>query len=547
MARLQVIEDNPWEEEWRKRDKEEEDNDEEEELENIKSSHHNTGILPSRSIPMRETRTQKGLSLIFGKVDRQIELLDKQVNTVQAELLQARTLVMAVRSTVANLNKPEASNLLEEDAFTNYLRIADRLKAISNNIFMIIPDHGRQIVRTQKAYTYNPGFVYSNSELDEPDPEPSIDIDEWTARETYLYGYKFDNMLFESAFNESSSSESVSSDFAPDLNVSPPLPRSPTREWYAPNRARWIRRPSPSLRVGYERRRQPILRNRHTVHFARTPRSRVSSAFSSRDMYDSPSDSSSMNYWQRENFSRPSRRYPYYPSKGRVVPETRRSHRSSFIPSTKVEFEPQHWQVNESSQIPLEEPSVLSAMPKVLESTRRAVRAASRSRHPLSYRSESTEQYEIEPREGWVEEEIEIPPEEPRLVSVDTQERQQVFSLERTLEEPRLISVDPKKKRQAFSLEATQEKPRVVSVGPKETQRAFSLEAILHEERTLLLEKLYKVQEQLEATQRRPIVKSLISARDDIKGSVPKEKFWTRLRSKFVDHSKQQDGHDLAA
>lgn len=542
MARLQVIEDNPWEEEWRKRDKEEEDNDEEEELENIQSSHHNTGILPSRSIPMRETRTQKGLSLIFGKVDRQIELLDKQVNTVQAELLQARTLVMAVRSTVANLNKPEASNLLEEDAFTNYLRIADRLKAISNNIFMIIPDHGRQIVRIQKAYTYYPGFVYSNSELDEPNPEPSTD--EWMSG-PYLSGHRFDNMLSESI--ESSSSESVSSDFAPDLNVSPPLPRSPTREWYAPNRARWIRRSSLSPRVGYERRRQPILRDRHTVRFALTPRSRVSSAFSSRDMYDSPSDSSSMNYWQREKFSRPSRRYPYYPSKGRVVPETRRSHRSSFIPSTKVEFEPRHWQVNESIQIPLEEPSVLSAMPKVLESTRRAVRAASRSRHPLSYRSESNEQYEIEPREEWVEEEIEIPPEEPRLVSVDSQGRQQVFRLERTLEEPRLISVDPKKKRQAFGLEATQEKPRVVSVGPKETKQAFSLEAILHEERTLLLEKLYKVQEQLEATQRRPIVKSPISDGDDVKGSVPKEKFWTRLRSKFVDHGKQQDGHDLAA
>lgn len=543
MARLQGIEydqsslsANPWEEELQKRDKKEKDNDEED-IENIQSSHHNIGALPSRGIPMMEAGTQKGLSLIFGKVDRQIELLDKQVNTIQAELLQARNLVKAVRNSVANLNKPEASNLLEKDVFTNYLRIADRLKAISNNIFMIIPDHGRQIVRAHESYTYNPGFVNSYSDLGESYPE--LSIDGWTTRTVDESRYYNGNGLFKSTDVESSYSESVSSDYTSDLNVSPPLSRSPTREWYAPNRTSYTHRPSPPPRVVYDndRRRRPILRDRHTVRFARRPLSRVSSESSSREIYDSLTDSFYMKDKQREKFIRPYHRYPNYPSKRRPLTPTRISSRSSFIASENIVFEPREWQVNEKSQIPLEEPSVLSAMPKFSESTRMAVRAAGRRHRPLSYDLETNEEYGIKPRERWDEEEIEI----PRVVSVYPEETQHASSPERTLEEPRLISVDPKKKRQAFSSGETVEEPQLVSVDPKKIQQAFSLEAILHEERTLLLEKLYKVQEQLEAAQGRPIVKSPTRDGDDDKGSFHKEKFWTRLRSKFADHSKKQD------
>lgn len=490
MARLQLTEDdqaalsaNPWEEELWKRDEKEvedkDDDDDEEEQEQLEASHQN--ILPNRNSPMPETRTQNGLSLIFGKVDRQIELLDKQVNTIHAELLQARNLVMAVRSSVANLHKPEASELLERDIFTNYLRITDRLKAIANNICMIVPDHGRQIVRVHKAYAYNPGFVYSNSDLDKPDPETSVD--EWTAPDkTHSYGGK---NFSEFTLDDSSSSESKSSAHTSDVIVSPPLPLPPTQEWYAPNRTRYMRRPSPS-RVIYDRRRQPVLRNHHTVHFTPTVRSRSSSAVTSRFGYGSPSDSSTIEDWPRKEHLGPSRQYPYYTSTRRAASAARRRRRSSLSPPETTAFEPRERQAQGKSQIPLEEPSALFAMSKVYGSKRRAAR---RDRRLSSSRSEANE---IKPRERLEEEEIEIDPDEPRLIIVER----------------------------------------------KDTQQAFSFEDILHEERTFLLEKLYKVQERLEAAQGRAVVQSPVRDGYDVKRNALKEKFWTRLKSKFVGHSR---------
>ncbi|KAG2420126.1 hypothetical protein HFD88_004926 [Aspergillus terreus] len=110
--------------------------------------------------PPVETRphapsTQKGLALIFTKVDQQVALLDKQLNNVRIELLQTRRLVTAVKATVNKLNQPEASKRLEEDVFSNYLRVGNKLKAVANNIAMIVPDHGRQVVLVKKANITN--------------------------------------------------------------------------------------------------------------------------------------------------------------------------------------------------------------------------------------------------------------------------------------------------------------------------------------------------------------------------------------------------------
>ncbi|KAJ5379559.1 hypothetical protein N7509_012678 [Penicillium cosmopolitanum] len=180
MARLRVIEDdqralsaNPWEEELREREAEDEENEkvdeevddyrekeeeeEEEEGEEQKQQQANQPILPpKRNIPgtptMPKTQSQKGLEPIFVKVDHQIALLDNQISHIRIELLQTRRLVTAVKSTVSKVNQPEVSKRLEEDAFSNYLRIGDKLKRLAKDIVMIVPDQPRQANVADKVY-----------------------------------------------------------------------------------------------------------------------------------------------------------------------------------------------------------------------------------------------------------------------------------------------------------------------------------------------------------------------------------------------------------
>lgn len=376
MARLREIEDNqsalytnPWEEELRERDEKEEEeaeNDEEEveeeQEQQIQARQHI--LLPNRSISMPETRTQKGLALIFGKVDRQIELLDKQVNAIQVELLLARDLVMAVKSTVANLNKPEASELLERDVFTNYLRITDRLKAIANNIGMIMPDHGHQIVRAHK--TYDKGFAYSDSDPGESDLEPIID--DWTD-----YGFDDSGLYEESSFSESTYEEDNSNEpsvrwssaYASDEFITPPSRwQQPTRQWSS-KRPRYTRQPPPVI---YNRRREPMWRNRHTVHFAPTFRisSSSSSSATSGSLVYTLTDSSNMEDWPRERYL-PSRRYPHYTQRRRdlrAISAERRKRRPSFSRPEANATGFGERLVREESQMPSEEPRVLFKEPK---------------------------------------------------------------------------------------------------------------------------------------------------------------------------------------
>jgi hypothetical protein len=373
MARLREIEDNqsalytnPWEEELRERDEKEEEeakNDEEVEEEQEQQFQARQQILlPNRSISIPETRIQKGLALIFGKVDRQIELLDKQVNAIQVELLQARDLVMAVKSTVANLNKPEASELLERDVFTNYLRIIDRLKAIANNIGMIMPDHGHQIVRARK--TYDKGFVYSDSDPGESDPE--LINAEWTTYEFDDSGLYEESGFSESTYEEPNSDEpSVrwSSAYASDEFISLPSRRQqPTRQ-RLPKRPRYTRQPPPVI---YNRRREPMWRNRHTAHFAPTFRisSTSSSSATSGSLVYTLTDSSNMEDWPRERYSR---RYPHYTQRRgglRATSAARRRRRPLSIRPEANVTESGDILVREESQMPSEEPRVLFTEPK---------------------------------------------------------------------------------------------------------------------------------------------------------------------------------------
>lgn len=169
MARLRVIEDdqcalsaNPWEEELREREAEDEEEEEVDE-EGVggggreEEQDASQPILPTKpsigNTPTKpKTQTQKGLEPIFVKVDHQIALLDNHIRHIRIELLQTQRLVTAVKSTVSKDNQPEVSKRLEEDVFSNYLRIGDRLKRLAKDIIMVLPDEHRQANLARKVY-----------------------------------------------------------------------------------------------------------------------------------------------------------------------------------------------------------------------------------------------------------------------------------------------------------------------------------------------------------------------------------------------------------
>ena len=84
---------------------------------------------------------QKGIALIFASANKHLDLLENQLDDLEAEFLRVQDVVAGVRNTVLNLNKPEAIKLVDADALKNYRRIGDRLRSIAYYIEMISPDH----------------------------------------------------------------------------------------------------------------------------------------------------------------------------------------------------------------------------------------------------------------------------------------------------------------------------------------------------------------------------------------------------------------------
>jgi hypothetical protein len=310
MARLRVIEAdqstlsaNPWEEELREREggAEEEEERKEEKEKQIPASQR----IPSSKRSTLDTPnppTQKGLALIFGKVDHQIDQLDKQLSNVQTELLKTRAVLMSLGNTFSNLNKPEASERLEIDAFTNYLRISDRLKAIAEKIFLILPKIPRHPLPTRK--TYNNEVVYGGSNLGGHDPESPLDdpapySDDLELNSRHEPGpYSEQTRFSELAFDvgdegdvyEQSARES--SAYASDKFFAPSRRgQKPTKPLHSEG-PRFIRQ---SSSLTYDRKRGSILRNSRTVHYAPTFRSSSSSITASGSLvYDNLTESSQL-------------------------------------------------------------------------------------------------------------------------------------------------------------------------------------------------------------------------------------------------------------
>ncbi|KAJ5528138.1 hypothetical protein N7513_012297 [Penicillium frequentans] len=542
MNRLQGLEDdqsalsvNPWMEELGEREQEEEDFDDEEVHEKGTQASH--PILPQiRSIPgtpsMPKTQTPIGLARIFDKVDRQIGLLDKQLKNVGVELLQAHDLVIAVRSTVSNLNKPEASELFEVDALSNYLRIRDQLKPIAKRLSMIVHDHVSQVVRAKNSY--NTDFMSNNSDSSKPESAPTI----------------CNSMVVEpdkSGFQEGSSSskpalieisihnhQSVreSRAYASDDSVPPP-PRG-----RQPNRRRYSNPPKHIRRLPRELGdRTPKLdfQTRRKVHDA--PRiGNNSNTASSNLSYGDLTNSSDLEEWSPSPYrarkgslvSLPHRRQPtgrrYSNPLKRIRPLPRelddRTPKLNFQPRRKVHDAPKIG--NNSSMASgslfyddLADSSDLEDWPR--SSTLARKKSIPFRRYPYHYTQSRDVQSEA---------------------AAKLKRRRATLS---HLE----VSVTGLRKDLAKEGDQTPpEEPRIVLVEPKDTQ-ALGLREILQDEQNFLLGNINKVQDQLQAMRSSEALKSPAGAIHEVESSNIKSKLWTRWKSKFKDHSKKQEGHAI--
>ncbi|PYH87658.1 hypothetical protein BO71DRAFT_489397 [Aspergillus ellipticus CBS 707.79] len=138
---------NPWEEVARER----------EEPEQVSN---NTNKPPDNPIP----REGEGLGLIFQPLNQQIDILNEQITKVAIAIQKTQGLVNGVKAQVKVLNQPVVSALVDADASLHYLRIGAKLKTLANNIGMIVPDHGRQLVRhARPAYGETSGGLSSEA------------------------------------------------------------------------------------------------------------------------------------------------------------------------------------------------------------------------------------------------------------------------------------------------------------------------------------------------------------------------------------------------
>lgn len=518
MARVQMSEGNlsanstlsvnPWEEEIRQR----EESDRIEELERRRGMEEKEQEEPIRrsqpTIPLKRTvsstnnepnpQPRKGIALIFAPVDKEIDLLRNQLSNVHAEFMRVHDVVADVRSTVFNLNKPEAIKLVDADAFTNYQRIANRLNSIAYYISVIAPYNGSSV----DVASMTPKIIQGSDDDDVQSEVTGVPVfpeapsppasDEVSHHEFPVYA---------SSKNRSAASSSTSI-----------MDRKPRRR----------RRRS---QVGSESDSSSYLSNDFAIQFSKNLKPRPDPKFEQEKVRDSDSEQPELTSGSRRlNQNRSS-----YGERMRA-PRPRQPRREYYKKRQKeqrgsVDTQPKNSRSN-----------------KVTKSSREFVwdKAAELSDHedylPHPYPEDIGHHVKARQRSRRGHQ---LPPSSLPSPGRSSSERPPSARLSRN-QSPSVSEANSFRSRENLIQEELQNplEPRIVLVEPRHEQ-VSSLETILQEKQNLLLEMLDDVQTRLDIIHTRQ-TSNLREDKTDVDGRNSKGNLWNRLKSKVIDRRKTE-------